>query len=281
MIEIIFLGVLALLWVGFAVFQDLKSREVANWLSFSLIIFALGFRFFYSLFVGVDFSFFYQGILGVGIFFVLGNLFYYGRMFAGGDAKLMIALGAVLPIYGTILENVQVFFMFFLLFFFSGAFYSFGVSGVIAVKNSKKFGKEFARQFKKYRKLTYFSMILGTGIIFLSLVEPIFLFLGILFFILPYLYLFAKAIDEACMVKEVAVGKLTEGDWLYEDVALGKKKVKAKWDGLSKEDIKMLRKKYKKVKIKQGIPFTPVFLISLVILFSLILLGIELSNPFL
>ena len=280
MFEIIFLGVLALLWILFATIQDLRSREIANWVSFSLIIFALGFRFFYSLFLGEDFSFFYQGIFGVGIFFALGNLLYYGRMFAGGDAKLMIALGAILPIYGTILENVQIFFMFFLVFFFSGALYSFGVSGILAIKNFKIFKKEFVLQFKKYSKLIYLVMFLGLGIMALGFVEVIFFFLGILLFVLPYLYVFAKAIDESCMVKQVNVEKLTEGDWLYDDVITGKKKIKAKWDGLSKEEIKIIRKKYKKVKIKQGIPFTHVFLISLIILFCLILLKVELWNLF-
>ena len=280
MIEMVFLWVLAVLWVSFAVIQDLKSREVANWLSFSLIIFALGFRFFYSLFVGEDFSFFYQGLIGLGIFFALGNLFYYGRMFAGGDAKLMIALGAILPIYGTLLENFEVFFMFLIVFFFSGAIYSFGVSGALAIKNSKKFKKEFVLQFRKYHKLIYLVMALSLGAMLLGFVEILFLFIGILFFILPYLYVFAKAIDEACMVKEVDVSKLTEGDWLYEDVKLEKKKIKAKWDGLSKKDIVEIRKKYKKIKIKQGIAFTPTFLISLIILFVLILLKINLLNVF-
>ncbi len=280
MIEIIFLGVLALLWVGFAVIQDLKSREIANWLCFSLIIFALGFRFFYSLFLGEDFSFFYQGVIGFGIFFGLGQILYYGRMFAGGDTKLMYGLGAILPIYGTILENLQIFFMFFLVFFLSGAIYSFGVSGVLAIKNFKIFKKEFVSQFKKYHKLIYFVMFLSLGIMVLGFIESILFFLGILFFLLPYLYVFAKAVDESCMVKEVTTNKLTEGDWLYEDINLGKKKIKAKWDGLSKEEIKLIRKKYKKVKIKQGIPFTPVFLISLIILFCLILLNIKLWNWF-
>ena len=45
-----------------------------------------------------SFNFFYQGLIGLGIFFVLGNAFYYGRFFAGGDAKLMISLGAILPL---------------------------------------------------------------------------------------------------------------------------------------------------------------------------------------
>ncbi|MBI2056754.1 hypothetical protein HYT91_00690 [Candidatus Pacearchaeota archaeon] len=53
MFHIIFLVALALVWMIFAVVQDLKKREIANWVNFSLIIFALGFRFFYSLFNGV------------------------------------------------------------------------------------------------------------------------------------------------------------------------------------------------------------------------------------
>ena len=97
MFEIIFLIILALIFILVATFQDLRMREVANWINFSLIIFALGFRFFWSLFSESGFGFFYQGLIGFGIFFILGNLFYYGRIFAGGDAKLMIAMGAILP----------------------------------------------------------------------------------------------------------------------------------------------------------------------------------------
>ena len=63
MFEVIFLGILALVWIVFATIQDIKSREIANWLNFSLIIFALGFRFFYSLFELNDFNFLYQGLL--------------------------------------------------------------------------------------------------------------------------------------------------------------------------------------------------------------------------
>jgi len=280
MFEIIFLGVLALLWILFATIQDLKSREIANWLSFSLVIFALGFRFFYSLFAEEGFSFFYQGLIGFGIFFILAHLLYYGKMFAGGDTKLMYSLGAILPIYGTILENIQVFFMFLLIFFFSGAVYSFIISGVLAAKNFKVFKKEFIFQLKNNGKIIYPIMLIGLVIMVLGFVEFILFFFGILLFVLPYFYVFAKAIDESCMVKKVNVKNLTEGDWLYNDLSIGRQKIKAKWDGLSKEDIKMIRKKYRKIKIKQGIPFTPVFLISIIILFLLLLLKIELWNPF-
>lgn len=280
MFEVIFLWSLALLWIVFATIQDLRSREIANWLSFSLIIFALGFRFFYSLFSAGNFSFFYQGVIGLGIFFILGNLFYYGRIFAGGDAKLMIALGAVLPIYKTLLENVQFFFIFLLLLFFLGAVYTFIVSGSLAIKNFKVFRKEFAIQLKKNKKILYCLMSIGLIIMLLGFVNSILFIFGVLLFIIAYLYVFAKAIDESCMVKEVNTKNLSEGDWLYSDLKVGNKKIKATWDGLSKKDIVVIRKHYKKIKIKQGIPFSPAFLISMVILFLLYLLNVKLWNPF-
>lgn len=61
MFETVFLFVLALAWIVFATVQDIRTREIANWLSFSLIIFALGFRFFYSLFFAGNFAFFSKG----------------------------------------------------------------------------------------------------------------------------------------------------------------------------------------------------------------------------
>jgi len=280
MFEVIFLWSLALLWIIFATIQDLKSREIANWLSFSLIIFALGFRFFYSLFLGNGFSFFYQGLLGLGIFFALGNLLYYGRVFAGGDAKLMIALGVVLPIYGPILENVQIFFTFLFLFFLSGAFYSLIISGSLAIKNFKKFKREFIFQLKKNKKIFYILTFAGLIIMLLAFVEYVLFLFGILIFISSYLYIFAKAVDESCMVKEVNTRNLSEGDWLYSDLKMGKKKIKATWDGLNKKDIVAIRKQYKKIKIKQGIPFSPAFLISMIVLFLFYLLKINLWDSF-
>ena len=149
MFEVIFLFVLALVWIVFATVQDIRKSEIANWLNFSLIIFALGFRLFYSLFSDMGFNFLYQGLIGFGIFFVLGNLLYYGKMFAGGDAKLMIALGAVLPFSIIFNENLKIFALFFVLFLLVGAVYSIGASVYLSFRNFKKFKKEFSKQFKK------------------------------------------------------------------------------------------------------------------------------------
>lgn len=282
MIEIIFLIVLAFMWIIFATIQDLKKREIANWLNFSLIIFGLGFRFFYSLFstTAYGFSFFYQGLIGLGIFFVLGNLLYYGRMFAGGDAKLMISLGVILPFSQSFLVNIRIFVLFFLLFLFVGAIYGFGASLYIGLRNFKNFKKQFIKYFHKSKKKFYLIMVLALVLMVLGIKQSLLFAIGVFIFIFPYLFISAKAIDESCMIKEIKTNELREGDWLYKDIKIGKKMIKANWEGLNEKDIKILKKRYKKILIRQGIAFSPVFLVSFLIIVYIYLKMPELLSLF-
>ena len=275
MFEIIVLSVFALIWLIFASVQDLRTRMVSNWISFSLIVFVLGFRFFYSLF-NENFAFFYQGLIGLGIFFVLGNLLYYGRMFAGGDAKLMIALGTILPFSENLSINIKIFILFFILFLFAGAFYGLAWSIFLSSKNFKIFKKEFSKQLNKNKKIIYPSIFFAIILIILGFYEILFFYFGILAFIFPYLYIYAKAVDEACLVKKIKTSDLEEGDWLYHDLKIQKKLIKANWHGLEKEQIKKIQKKFKEIKIRQGIPFVPVFLISFLILIYIYFQNFEL-----
>lgn len=269
MLGVIFLIVLALVWSVFAIFKDMKTREVPNWLNFSLIIFALGIRFFYSFFESDNFNFFYQGLIGFGIFFVIGNLFYYGRIFAGGDAKLMIAYGAVLPFFSDFFSNVRFFVLFIFLFLISGAFYGLVVSIIMMVRHFSEFKKEFVKRVCIKRYLVFFVFFMALIFILLSFFWEFFLIFGLIIFILPFFYFFAKAIDEACMVRRIKTSFLREGDWLYKDIKVGKDKIKASWEGLSLKDIKRIQTKRDYVYIREGIPFTPVFLIAFGILIYL------------
>lgn len=262
----VFLIILGLIWITFAVVQDLRKREIANWLNFSLAIFALGFRLFYSLFEGEGFSFFLQGVIGFLVFFVIGNLLYYGKVFAGGDAKLMISLGAVIPFSETISFNLNLVLVFFLLFLVAGALYGLVFGGILALRSKKKFSKEFLRQFHKGKWIVYLSIIFSIFLIGVSFFETISLYLAILIFIFPYIYFSAKAIDESCMIRKIDVNSLTEGDWLYNDISIGKKMIKAKWSGLTNGEIDFLKKHKQFILIRQGIPFSPVFLISYLVL---------------
>lgn len=266
----VFLIILGLVWIIFAVIQDLKKREIANWLNFSLAIFALVFRFFYSLFNNSGYEFFYQGLIGFGIFFLLGNLLYYGKVFAGGDAKLMIALGAIIPFSESLFANLNLALLFLIFFLIAGALYGVVFSLYLGIKNKKEFKKEFLKQFNRNRRLSYLSLIFVAIFVALSFFEIIILYIALLIFIFPYIYFAAKAIDESCMVKNVKPSVLTEGDWLYKDVKLSKGLIKAKWEGLSKKEIYLLKKRNKNVLIRQGIPFSPVFLISYIVLIYIV-----------
>ncbi len=261
----IFLIILALIWLIAATVCDIKKREVPNWLNFSLLLFALAYRAFYSVFLWNACPLLF-GLLGAGIFFVLANLFYYSRVFAGGDAKLLISLGAVIPIADTLKNNLILLLGFILLLLFVGAVYGLLSSLILIFRNKKKFSKEFVKLFKKFKKMFIFSVVLAL-IILLSAVFLDYLILtilGILIFIYPYLFIYAKAIEETCMIKKVSVDELAEGDWLYKELKIKGKKIKPKWEGLDNKDIKLLKKEYKsrKILIKQGIAFVPVFLIA-------------------
>jgi len=279
MYEVIFLWVLALVHIIFAVIQDIKTREIANWVSFSLVVFALGFRFFYSLFNEAGFSFFYNGVIGLGIFFAVGNVLYYGKVFAGGDAKLMIALGTILPSSPQILSNFKIFFNFVVIFLFMGFFYVLISSTILCLKNFKVFRREFSEQLRKNKRPILVMILFSVMLLCLGFLEKLFFILGILVFFSSYLYLYSKAVDEACMIKKIKSKDLKEGDWLYSDLRIGDKKLKAKWEGVSKKDIKEIRKMYKEVKIRQGIAFSPVFLISFIVFVVFSLLNIKLWNP--
>ena len=265
--EVMFLIVLGLVWLVFASIEDIRTKEVADWLNFSLIIFILGFRFFYSLFELESFMFFYQGLVWFGIFFVLAHLFYYSRMFGGGDAKLMYAFGPLIAFSESFSVNWKIAASFILIFFLVGAVYGLIGTVILMFRNFKRFKKQFAKQFKKFNKLALVVMVLalilmGFGF---SLMREFF-YLGVLLFIMPLLFIFSKAIAEAEMVKSILVGKLREGDLLYADVKVGKSVVKMSWEGLEKDEIEKIRRYHKKVKIREGLAYVPVFLISFLVL---------------
>ena len=75
------------------------------------------------------------------------------------------------------------------------------------------------------------------------------------------------------MIRWVDPEKLTEGDWVVQDVVIGGKRICGPKDlGLEMRQIKRLirlkkQKKIKKVLIKYGIPFVPSFLIAFIVTF--------------
>jgi hypothetical protein len=69
------------------------------------------------------------------------------------------------------------------------------------------------------------------------------------------------------MIKKISVNKLTEGDWIIENVYYKNRLLYNKNNpGITNSEIKLLKKfNIKYVLIKEGLPFVPSFLLALII----------------
>jgi Flp pilus assembly protein protease CpaA len=270
-----FLIVLALVWIVAAVIQDFRKREIPNWLNFSLIAFALAYRAFYSV-IFWDVQPIFYGLLGFGVFFVFAEMLYYSRVFAGGDAKLLMALGAVLPFSDSLALNLLIFGAFLFLLLFLGSVYGIVYSLVLVFSGKKKFIPEFVKQAKQKKYLFFvaaaFSLI-SLGFVFYS-GELSFAVFPVVFILFPFLFAYAKTVEENYFIASVPAKDLTLGDWLYEEIIIGKKKLKPDWEGLTEGQLKLLQKRGKKVAIKQGIPFAFAFLLAFLGIIVLIFIGL-------
>lgn len=259
-----FLIAIALVWMIVAVIQDFKHREVENWWSFSLIAVALAYRAFVSV-QNWNYMYFAWGLVGLVVGFVLCNAFYYGRMFAGGDAKLLMALGVILPFSLNWKYNLIFILTFLVFMMFAGAVYGFVYSLVLTVVNFKGFKHEFMKQFKKYKMLVLSVSLIGlifvAAFCFMKFYSIAIIFC--IFVITPFLLIYSRAIEEVNMKKSVSVNDLTVGDWLAVPLKIRGKTIKPNWEGLSEQELKFIQKNCKKkVLIKYGIPFTPAFLLG-------------------
>lgn len=257
----LFLIILTLAWLIFASLSDIKKREVFNWLNFSFIAFVLAYRAFYASF-NSDYWYLLWGFIGLGIMLIIGNLFYYLRAFAGGDAKLLIALGVVLPFSSSFFGNLIILLVFVFLLMILGGIYSLIYSSFLAIIHKKEFKYQFIKIFKLNKKFVYIGLISAILSMILGFVDSLLLIISGVIALLPLVYVYSKAVEECCMIKTINSKDATIGDWLYETVKLKKGKIEPYWEGLSEEQVKILNKMNIKIKIKSGIPFVPSFLFA-------------------
>lgn len=255
-----------------AVLQDLKRREVDNWLNLFLLLVSFSFVFFRAIVEGDGSIVFHAGFVLV-IMFVVMNVFYYGRVFAGGDAKLLFAM-TVFFVGGTFYASMVNVGLFLLFLMFAGSIYGLVYSFVLYVEDFKKVnGKIKGILFSRgsvFGVSVFGAIIASIFVMLLGFFEFVFLLIGVFGVLIFLLYVFAKGIESVAMMRVVSGKDLREGDWLAEDVVLrrvaGRRSqvasvIRADWDGLSLEDIELLKGR-KKIRIKEGIPFVPAFLVA-------------------
>jgi len=82
-----------------------------------------------------------------------------------------------------------------------------------------------------------------------------------------YAWAILKSVEECCMIKDIPVKNLREGDWIIKDIFIkGKKIYNCKSIGVERKQIDLLLKaKIKKVTIKEGFAFAPAFLLGVII----------------
>ncbi len=280
MYEYLFLFAVALIWMIFASIQDLRVREVSNWLNFSLVGIGLAYRLFYSVEIG-EYNFFILGLIGVLVFFLISQAFYYGKVFGGGDAKLLVAIGAVLP-FNSINEFIVNACLFLLFLFSIGAIYSLIASFIFAFRNKRKFLSEFNKLHKEFNWRFYLLLFLFVfGIVSYGYKISYGLVFVALLLCLSYLFIYLRAVDKGCMIVYVKPRDLREGDWIGEEIKINGRLIGASVHGLSLLEIKKLIKRGKKVLVKQGVPFVPVFLISYIIMLFFFFLEVDILSLFL
>ena len=282
MIPLFLLDLLLLAAFCFAVigsYFDLKTGEIPDKFTLGLVAVALIIRFGYFLHSG-NFDFFLDGAITGGIFFVFGAILFYSGGWGGGDAKLITGIGAALggfyPGLTIIDASLQIFPSFFG-FFVSLAIvaipYSIFYSLFLSFKNKE------ALQLTKRRLKGNWIFLMLTLILCISLVVALrpwnLLLLLSLFspFLLFFLLLFMRSVEETALRKEIPINKLNEGDIVAEDLVVKGKKLASHrdMDGLSKGTLEEIRKYVKKgvlpkkIKIKWGIKFGPVFPLAILI----------------
>ena len=275
MLEIIISSIVVIALL-IASITDIKTREVPDWLNFSLVPLGIGIRLIYSLAIN-DYSFVIAGLLGFGVFFILGLVMFYTGQWGGGDSKMLMGLGALIGIPFAPLSYNMPLLSFLINTIIIGSFYGLGWSFVKILNNKKKFKKELKKLSKSIVKVRKFMLILFFVFIILIIVVPSILtkfFLVSLVVIIYssfYMILFVKAVEKSCMLKYVKPTEVTEGDWIAKDIIIDGKRISGPKDlGIEKKQLRKLVSFYKKGKIKKvlikvGIPFVPSFLVAYIL----------------
>lgn len=245
-----------------ASYADMRTREVPDYLSYTLIGLAIVTRILWFVSDGTIEILFWVPI-SFSILFLFSYLMYKAGQWGGGDVKIMMGLSILLSWLPW--NNFPFFIDFFLNSLIIGAFYGMFAVGLIGFIHFKEL-KKYLNQIDYILLPALFIIV----VVLFKVLPPIFAFLAALVLVSVGMFKYFKIIETKFLHRNIAVPHLTEGDWLIDDVKLRDRVVVPKREiGLIEEDIKKLRMLYSKhkiskVPIKVGVPFVPAFLLSLI-----------------
>ena len=264
-----------------ATITDMRTREVPDWLSYSLICMGLGI----GVISSIGASSFYpalSSLAGLVLGVIIGFVMFYAGQWGGGDSKLIMGLGALigLPVFqGISWLQLPDFIIFLLNTIGVGALYGLSWAVIMIARHWKAFRKNLTERLH-HKDIIKFRVILIIIVVVLIVsalvvqstpIQLLLAFIALSLFFLFYIWHVSKAIEETCMIKTIPVSKLTEGDWIAEEVKHKGKVLASPADlGITLEQIAKLKQfKIAKVVIKEGIPFVPSFLVAYLLLLIL------------
>jgi preflagellin peptidase FlaK len=257
MIEQIIL-IIAFLYLFITTMLDIKYRLVWDYINYSFGAIFLLLRIMLLIISG-DYSSFLGMILASGITGIVGYILYKTGAWGGGDMKLLTALCIglfLLPSDKLILELLELpFYANFLInTLFAGIIFGIIWSAYLFIKTKTY------KELKIWHKIMLAMLLIPATLMFFSNpLQKLFLSLIIIFEI----YYFIKIFEDKITIIKKSSKKLDEGDWIMNDLKVGKKLIKKKPTGISKEDIKIIQaSKLKIIEIKDGIPFLASFFIA-------------------
>jgi hypothetical protein len=265
---------IALIGSSIAAAWDLKTTEIPDIIPHVMILSAIVFWGIQSYILNDYWLIAQSFLVGIGLL-GFGFLMYYLGQWGGGDAKMLSAIGFLVPqniysfkiqaIHQNILNLLPFPIIYLINVFFLGAIYMIIYAIVLSFIN-RKIIQDFLFNIKSSIKSTItffvsifiFSLILNSIIsynlgIFKSISTSI--TVASLSLALILLWKFIISVEKVGFRKKVHVNKLKVGDVLQESRF---------WEGITEKDIERIKKSGKKyVIIKDGVRFAPVFPITL------------------
>ncbi len=270
-IALILVGLFGFAYTGY---KDLKTTEFPDWVPYSMIIAAVLIKLVNSV-TANDFSILTDSLINGLLLFGIGYILYLVGSWADGDAFVIGALGFLFPLK-TVLFSPTYFLPLPLMLisnvFFFGGIYMLVYAFALGFKNAWIFGdlkKDLVKNSKKFVFALLSIAIFAFGATYLMAnsfgIKPDAALLSVpagfvvysIFILLLWRYV--KIIDQKIFVKKIPASKLR-----YGDIPVTAKLLRMPDPAL----IRKLRAKGGYVKIKEGVRFTPVFLIAF--LFTLV-----------
>ena len=243
---------IALIGTTIAGVWDLITTEVPDEISLLLSSFGIFSWFAYGASTG-NFTPLKNSLFFGAIFLLFGWFMYTLGHWGGADTVILGSIFFTIPF----LPQASFFPLDYIVnFFLVSAGYMIIYSIILGLKH-KKIQKELKKDITKNKKIYYtLSLLIGIDILSALFLPLSVTTLGLLFLFLILFYKYAKVVENKFFTRTIKTKNLKPGDVAFES---------KQWVGLEEEEVKKLKKKQDRIKIKEGVRLVPAFPLTLLI----------------